>query len=352
MAEAWFDDARKIPDEVMSYLRKIAVRAIEEKKYSPEAIADILGISRTAIYDWLRRYHCGGYDDLDTKTSLGAPCLITADMDSWLRDAVLNHTPMDFGYDTVLWTRDILAKLLNERFGVHVGGSTVSLHLRNMGLSYQKPWFRPSEQEKREVEHFLNDTFPRIQKLAEKIGADIAFEDEAGVGLRTHCGKTWGAIGKTPEVPATGKRGGFNMLSIVTADGTLRFSIRDGRISSDEYIDFLKMILNGRDRPLIIIVDRASFHNSKKVRDFVRLNRRKIRVYFLPRYSPELNPDEQVWNEVKSKEIGKRFIKTKSELKIKLYSVLRSLQADTEKIKSFFRLPGTKYASMPCADNC
>ena len=346
MNEDWLTDARKIPDEVMSYLRKIAVRAIEENERSPELVADVLGISRTAIYEWIRRYRQSGYPALDTRTSPGAPPVITEEMDAWLRYTVLNHSPMAFDYDTVLWTRDILADLLNKEFGVNVGGSTVSLHLNNLGLSYQKPWFRSKERDEREVEHFLDDKFPRIQRLASKIGADIAFEDEAGIGLQAHSGKTWGQVGKTPEVPVTGKRGGYNMLSIVAADGSMQFSVKESKINSEEYIEFLKMILKGRTKPLILIVDRASFHRSKKVRDFVRSHRENIRIYFLPRYAPEMNPDEQVWNEVKSKKIGRQSVETKSSLKDKLYSELRSLQKNSEKIKSFFHISYTKYAAI------
>lgn len=352
MSEEWLNDARKIPDEVMSYLRKIAVRAIKDKQYSPEFIADAFGISRTAIYDWLRRYRNDGYSALDTRQSPGSPCIIGAEMECWLREVVCKHTPMDFGYDTVLWTREILAKLLNDEFGVQVGGSTVGLHLKRLGLSYRKPWFRSKEQDPQAVDHFLHDTFPRIQRLAENIGADIAFEDEAGIGLQTHSGKTWGEIGKAPEVAVTGKRGGYNLLSAVTPAGVLRFSIHDGKIASNRYIAFLRQLLEGRTSPLILIVDRASFHRSKKVRDFVHSHRKQIRIYFLPSYSPEMNPDEQVWNIVKSKNIGRKSIKTKSELKKKVHSAFRVLQHKTEKVKSFFKLPHTKYSALECTDNC
>ena len=346
MSEKWLQDARKIPDEVMNYLRKLAVRAIEEKGYSPEFIADACGTSRTAVYDWLRRYRRGGYSALETRKAPGSPPRITAEMDQWLKDTVRNHTPTDFGFDTVLWTREILADLLSEKYGIDVAGSTVSLHLRALGLSYQKPWFRAGEQDPVRVEHFLHDTFPRIQRLAVRIKADIAFEDESGIGLQSHSGKTWGDIGTTPQVFVTGKRAGFNILSTVTAEGVLRFSIEEGKIDSDKYISFLRQLVQNRTNPIILIVDRAPFHRSKKVRDFVRSHRRKIRIYFLPAYSPELNPDEQVWNMVKSKKVGRKAAKTKSELKRKVNSALRSLQHKAETIKSFFSLPYTKYAAV------
>lgn len=125
MSNDWFNDARKIPDETMSYLRKIAVRAVEEKGYSPESVAELLGLSRTSIYAWLRRYHAEGYEALETKSAPGASPVITPEMDDWLKRTVLEKTPLDFGYDTPLWTRAILAALLEAEFEVHVDDSTV-----------------------------------------------------------------------------------------------------------------------------------------------------------------------------------------------------------------------------------
>lgn len=346
MTEEWMDDARKIPDDAMGYIRKIAVRAIIEGGYSPEDIAVIFEVSRTAIYAWLRRFEQGGYPELDTKKAPGGPCIITKEIEEWLKETIVNHSPMDFGYDRALWTRDILAEILNAEFGLDVIGSTVGKHLKKMGLSYQKPWFRANEQDIAKVEKFLNDTFPRIQRLAHRMSADIGFEDEAGIGLQAHSGKTWGEVGKTPEVAVTGKRGGFNVLSMITPEGELRFSIKDKKINSDQYIEFLKALIHNRDRPLILITDRARFHSSKKVREFVRSHRTKLRVYFLPPYSPELNPDEQVWNDIKDKKLGRQTIKNKVELRRKAYSLLRSLQHQVKKLKSFFHLKDTEYAAI------
>jgi transposase len=338
-------DARQIPDEVMTYLRHIAVHAINENGYSPEEMADVFGVSRSSIYDWLHRFKIDGYGGLNTRKAPGAPPVITGDMDQWLKKTVLELTPEDFGYDTPLWTCDILAQLLTAHFGVTVIGATVNQHLKKMNLSYQKPQYRPSEQNPDKVEHFLSDTFPRIQRLANKMGAEIGFEDEAGVDLRDHSGRTWGKQGEAPRVDVTGKRGRYNVLSVVTATGSLRYEVTEKRIDSQVYIDFLTHLLQGRDRPLILIADRASFHYSKAVCSFVRSHRHQLRVYFLPSYSPELNPDEHVWEEIKDKQLGRQSIKSKLDLKEKLHSALKSLQENSARLKSFFILPETKYAS-------
>ena len=346
MSNSWPLDGRKVPDEVMNYLRKIAVVAVVEKGYSPEEVIDVLGLSRSCIYTWLRRYEEQGLSGLESQPAPGSEARITPAMEAWLGETVLNSTPVDFGYDTVLWTREILAQLLWEAFEVDVSGRTVSLHLRKLGLSYQKPRYRAVEQDAEEVAFFLDEKFPRIQRLAQKLGADIAFEDEAGVGLGTHSGRTWGLEGDTPEVPATDKRGGYNVLSIVTAEGTLRYSLEEHTVQSQRYIGFLKQLIRARQRPLILIADRVSFHGSKAVRKFVRAHRHQLRVFFLPRHAPELNPDEQVWHEIKNNRIGKQPVKNKRDLKKRLRAALASLQGNTQRIISFFHLPDTRYAAV------
>ena len=174
MKAEWLSDARKIPDEVMNYLRPIAVQAVEEKHYSPELIADIFGISRSRIYDWLRWYHDAGEEALDTRVAPGAPPVITPVMDWWLKETVLNSTPVAQGYDTVLWPRAILAELLRKHFGICVSESTVGLHLHPLDLSCQTPCYRAVEQDRAQVAAFLEVKFPTMQRLAAKLGAGIS----------------------------------------------------------------------------------------------------------------------------------------------------------------------------------
>jgi transposase len=350
MIESWAEDGRKIPGLVMSYIRKIAVRAVEEKGYSPEAVVDILGLSRSCIYDWLRKYHNEGMAGLETRAAPGAEPQVTEEMEIWLRKTVLKKTPKAYGYDTHLWNCAILAELLHHEFEVWVSERTISRHLVKMGLSYQKPHYRAMEQDPEEIRYFLEEKFPRIRRLASKIDAEIAFEDETGVGVSTRYGRTWGEQGKTPQVPATDQRGKYNVLSTVSAQGKLRYSTTEENINSQGFIRFLKQLLQGRTRPLILLLDRASFHGSKLVRDFDRAHRKRIRIFFLPRHAPEYNPDEQVWDEIKVNRIGKQPVQDKQDLKKRLYSALASLQRKTKRIRSFFQLPDTKYAADLCMD--
>ena len=193
-----------------------------------------------------------------------------------------------------------------------VSGVTVSLHLEKLDLTSQKPCCRDPQRDEHEIERVLTHTCPRIQRLAKKLGADIGFEDEA---------------------------------SVVLPRGRRRYSVTDDKVDAEESIACLEQLIRGRERPLIWIMDHASFHPSKKVRDFVRAHRSQLRVFFLPKCAPELNPDEQVWNELKNNEVGKRPIKNKSDLRTRLHSKLRSLQRKAKRMQSFFRLPDTRYAA-------
>jgi transposase len=345
MKDTFICDGRTIPNQVMDYLRKIAVRAVREKGYSAETVIDVLGLSRSCIYTWLRRYDVEGLKGLETRTAPGAVPVITPEMEQWLRQTIVQSTPADHGYDTPLWTREILAELLARQFGVQVSGRTVSLHLKTIGLTYQKPSYRATEQDPQEVDHFVRVKFPAIQRQAQTLGADIAFEDESGVNLQTHAGRTWGERGQTPIVRRTDARGGFNLLSIVEPSGHLRYHLEADPVNSERFIAFLRQVLKGRTRPLILLVDRASFHQTKEVRDFVRAHRRQLRIFFLPRHAPERNPDEHVWEEIKDKRIGRQPVKTKPDLKNRIHSALKSLRHHTERIISFFHLPETEYAA-------
>ncbi|HJW29289.1 MAG TPA: winged helix-turn-helix domain-containing protein [Saprospiraceae bacterium] len=156
MTDDWLLDGRKIPDEVMNYFRKRAVQAIREKGQSPEVVATVFGFDRSCIYEWLKRYDQGGYPALVSRQSPGAEPVITSAMDVWLKHTVLHSLPVEHGYDTVLWTRDLLADLIQKKFEVTVSGPTVSLHLKALGLSYQQPCYRDRARAEQEVEFWFS----------------------------------------------------------------------------------------------------------------------------------------------------------------------------------------------------
>jgi transposase len=277
--------------------------------------------------------------------------LITPTLDQWLAKTVLESTPDQHGYNTVLWSSAILAEILKNSFGTTVSESTVALHLRPQGLTYQKPIYPDKTRDEREIECFLNEKFPRIQRLANRIQADIGFEDEAGVRLDKRSGRTWGLRGHRPVIPAAEGGGGYNACAIVTPQGRLNFTLTEAYLDSNRFIDFLKQLIHGRHRPLILLVDRATFHGSTVGRRWVRQHRSRLRVFFLPKAAPERNPAEQVWNETKNNGVEKQPVKNKKDLQKRFRSTLKSLQRRLDRVKSFFQMPETQYASSSLAIN-
>jgi len=98
-------------------------------------------------------------------------------------------------------------------------------------------------------------------------------------------------------------------------------------------------------RPIFLVLDGHSAHKSKLVRDYVNSLGGKLWLFFLPPYSPELNPDEQVWNHVKHHGVGRMFVVGKRHLKALIQAKLRRLQKSPWLLRSFFLLPDTQYAA-------
>jgi transposase len=171
--------------------------------------------------------------------------------------------------------------------------------LRKLGLSSQRPLYRAYQQDPEAVERWKSETYPRIRAQAAAEGATVYFADEAGIRSDYHAGTTWAPVGETPVVRATGARFSVNMVSAVTAKGALRFAVYDESFTTTTFIDFAKRLLHDTDGPVYLIVDGHLTHRAKAVKEFVASTRGRLKLFLLPGYSPQLNPDEWVWKHVK-----------------------------------------------------
>ena len=155
---------------------------------------------------------------------------------------------------------------------------------------------------------------PTIRKTVEKYRAILYFQDEANVSLTAFLGKTWSPCGQTPKAKVTGKRGGVAAMSAVSRQGNLLFRLHNKRIASPEVIAFLKqMLTHHKRRHLVVVMDQAPPHTSKKTKSFIE-GQERLHVFHLPKYSPDWNPDEKVWNHLKHQELTRHQAKTKEEL--------------------------------------
>jgi transposase len=337
-------DARKLDHKGLTQLRQRAVQAVQDGE-SPEIVARVLGISRAAIYKWLAKYRQGGMGQLDARKRGGRPPKLDGRALRYIYDTVTMKNPMQLKFPFALWTSAMVVQLIHDKFGIRLSRSSVSRLLNQLGLSAQRPLWRAYQQDPEKVEQWLNDQFPKIKALAKRHKADIFFGDEAGVRSDYHSGTTWGKRGQTPVVTSTGARFGLNLISAISPRGQMRFMVTKSSVGATVFIEFLKRLIHNVERPIFLIVDGHPAHRSKKVKAFVESQKERLQLFYLPGYSPELNPDELVWNNLKNHGIGRQVIETKPQMKKAVLSHMRSIQKSPSLICSFFQTQTTRYAA-------
>ena len=246
-------------------------------------------------------------------------------------------------FEFALWTREMVRAVIRREFDVALSAVSVGRLLRTMGLSPQRPLHRAYEQNPEAVARWKREEYPAIRAAAQKDGAMIYFADEAGIRSDYHAGTTWAPVGKTPVVHNTGARYSINLLSAVSAQGALRFMVHDGTVNAAVFIDFCKRLLRDTPGPVYLIVDGHPAHRAKATARFAASTEGQLRLFFLPGYSPELNPDEWVWKNVKHDRIGKTGVTNKADLKTKAIGALRRLQKLPNLVRAFFADPHLRY---------
>jgi len=338
------NDARRLNHQTLTDLRKRAVARVQEGE-SPEVVAQVLDIARATMYGWLARYRHGGWGALDAAKRGGRPPKLDGKALHWIYRTVTMKNPMQMKFPFALWTSGMIAILIRHKFGIQVSRSSVSRLLNQLGLSVQRPLWRAYQQDPIKVEQWLKEEYPKIAASAKRRKAKIFFGDEAGIRSDFHSGTTWGIRGKTPIVSTTGARFGLNMISALSPRGQLRFMVTKGRVGAKVFIEFIKRLLRDIKGAIFLIVDGHPAHKAVLVRKFVESVKKRFQLFFLPPYSPELNPDEWVWNDLKNNGLGRKVITTPTQLKKEAMSHMRHLQKSPLLVQSFFQAPTTKYAA-------
>ncbi len=325
----------QIPHETLEHYR---FRAIELWKEG-EKINDIshyFGLHRVTVSYWISKYKKGGKKALKSRTSPGpTPKLHEEDVEKTLQN--LKHEATDFGFETPLWTCKRLAFLIKKTTGKNLHNSNVWKLLQRLNITNQKPERRAMQQNPKEAKRWLREEWPKIQAHARRWQAMLYFQDESGISLIPNLGKTWAPKGKTPTVKVTGSRGGFCVTSAISPAGRLVFRIEKGKVNADKFIEFLSQIISHhKNRKVIVVTDRAPVHRAAKVAAFAEEHKGSFALYYLPSYSPELNPDENVWGYLKGNKLKAHQAKTTPELRKITLAGMRSIQMQPGLVQTFF----------------
>jgi transposase len=337
-------DGRKFDHHSLQVMRQQAIKAVQSGQSVP-TVAQVLGVSTRAVYDWLAKFAAGGQQALLAKPISGRPPKVTAEEMRWLAETIKDNTPQQLKFEFGLWTLSLIGLLIKRQFGKSLSLASVNRVMKLLGFTVQKPLYQAWQQDGVLVQKWQDEIYPEIKKEAKAVGATLYFADESGMRSDYHTGTTWAPCGETPVVSVTGSRFSFNMISAVSPRGEFRFMLHEGSVTATVFREFLSRLMIGATKPVFVVVDGHPIHKAKLVQEYVASLDGQLKLFFLPPYSPQLNPDEQVWAHVK-RQVAKRFVQNKEEMKRLAIGALRRIQKLPELVKSFFRQPECQYAQM------
>lgn len=315
-------------------VRVRAVRAVQDGM-ARKVVAAAYGIGRTTLYQWMQKYAADGQAGLERKAGSGRRRKLEDLREDELRALVLQGA-QHFGYETDLWTVGRLRRVITEGYSIELSKNTVWRRLRDAGLTYQKPEREYYEIDEEAREKWLRYEVPKIRRCVTKHRGILYFQDESNVSLTAFLGKTWAPCGETPKARVTGKRAGIAANSAISRSGRLLFRLLEKRIASQEVIEFLgQMLKHHPRRHLVVVMDQAPPHTSKKTKAWIA-SQPHLHVFHLPKYSPDWNPDEKVWNHLKHQELASHQAKTKAELKDLTRRKLQSMAKRPQLLRGLF----------------
>jgi transposase len=341
-------DARTLSPDAQEQLRKQAIR-LHKKGMSYKKISEVIGASRNSVSIWCRQYEQHGASAIKSKTrgiKVGMNRTLTKSQEDEVRRCIIDKMPDQLKLSFALWTRQAVTELIRLRFGITMPIRTVGHYLKRWGFTPQKPTRRSYEQRPEAVRAWLEEEYPAIQERAKAENAEIHWGDETGVRSDCQHGRSYAPKGRTPVVRLSARYTSVNMISTVTNQGTVRWMIYDGTLNAQVFITFLRRLIRGaRGRKLFLILDNLKVHHAKIVKEWLIDHTNEIELFYLPSYSPELNPDEYLNCDLKAGVHSKPPIRNKQKLKDAISSHMHMLNKSPKRVRKYFDHLSIRYAA-------
>jgi len=340
-------DGRKLSIEALNERRRRAVKMRLAGATIMEAVEQC-ELGRSAVIRASQAYARGGWRAVSV-TGGGRPTgsgrLLSQAEESAVQWLIQDRTPDQLKMNYALWTRQAVSELIEVRYGIRLQVRTVGKYLKRWGYTPQKPLKKAYEQSPVAVGRWLGEQYPTIAKRAKQEGAEIHWGDETGLRSDDVRGRGYAPKGQTPVLRINSRREGLSVISTVTNKGEMRWKIFSGALNAKILLDFLKRLTRQRDRKLFLILDNLRVHHSKPVKQWLAENADKIEVFYLPSYSPELNPDELLNSDLKQRVTTAAPARTKRALTRTAERSLRSIQKQPQRIQSYFQHKDVNYAA-------
>lgn len=341
------EDARTLTKEAQEQLRKQAIRLRKQGKTYKE-IAELVGVNGNTVWKWWRKYEADGAKALKSRKRgrpVGSCRVMDADQEEGIRKLICDKTPDQLKLTFALWTRQAVQELIHIQLGVKIPIRTIGLYLKRWGFTPQKPLKKAYEQRPAEVQQWLEEEYPLIAARAGQEEAEIHWGDETGLRSDSQHGRSYAPKGKTPVIRLSAKRASINMISTVTNQGKVRFMIYKDSMNAKRLIKFLRQLIKDADKKVFLILDNLRVHHCKPVKEWLAAHTDEIEIFFLPAYSPELNPDEYLNCDLKAGVHSKPPARDIGALKKTVQSHMMKLQKTPSRIRKYFKHKKIAYAA-------
>ena len=327
--------------------RRVQVIRLRKAGNTYDKIAALTGLSRTGVFNICKRHEALGAKALHDAIGgrkLGENRLLDPAQEALVRKLIADKTPDQLKMPYALWTRAAVAQLIEQRFGLRLQVRTMGKYLARWGFTPQKPMKKAYEQSPAAVKKWLDEDYPAIAARAKAEGAEIHWGDESGLRSDDVRGRGFAPKGQTPVVRVNNKRHNLSVISTVTNKGQMRWRIFDGALNTTILIDFLRRLIKGQTKKVFLILDNLRVHHAKPVKAWLAEHADAIEVFYLPSYSPELNPDECLNADLKEGVTKRAPARSKKALKKAAVGHLRKLQKSPARVKSYFEHEPIRYA--------
>lgn len=340
-------DARTLTQEAQEALRKQIVRLRKAGRPNRD-IAEIVGVSEAHCSRVWSRYQKDGAGAVakgKRGRRQGDKRTLTADQEAAIKRLLIDRSPQQLKLSFALWTREAVQLLIQQQCGFQMPIRTVGEYLNRWGFTPQKPVKWAKEQSTPAVARWLVNDYPAIAKRAKEEKAEIYWGDETGIQTGANVEKGYSLKGKTPVARQTAQKHRINMISAITNQGKVRFMFYRDTMNSKRLISFMRRLTRDAGRKVFLILDNLRVHHSELVRKWLAKHKDKIEVFYLPSYSPELNPDEYLNNSLKGRVHSGVRAQNAKQLESKARNHMRHLQNRPYKVKKFFEHPCAVYAA-------
>lgn len=340
-------DTRRLKPEVLQQLRHQAIR-LRKKGMTYQAISEVIEVHHTTICGWWKVYEREGAKGIRLKTrgrKHGEKRTLSPEQEKELRKMIEDKEPDQLKLPFALWTRRAVIQIIKKLYRINMPVRTVGEYLNRWGFTPQKPLKRAYEQNPEAVKKWLEEEYPKIASKAKTEGAEIHWGDETGLCNTSQHGRSYSPRGKTPVIRLCAKKERINLISSITNQGKVRFMVYQDMMNAQTLIKFLERLIKDTDQKVFLILDNLRVHHSKMVKDWLVGREQEIELFFLPSYSPEINPDEYLNCDLKTGVHAGVPARSKPDLKKKTISHLRMLQKRPQRVMKYFKHPKIRYAA-------